>query len=46
LNPLLRNPGYGPAKKKKKNQDTKPIFENSYLGNTLHDLIEIWNARY
>ena len=32
--------------KKKKNEETKPIFESSYLGNVWHDLLEIWNMEY
>jgi len=32
-------------KKKPRNQETKLIFEGSYLGNALCDLAEIWNVR-
>jgi len=32
--------------KEKKTEDTKPIFETSYLGNAWCDLIEIWNVGY
>jgi len=32
--------------KKEKNKETKPIFENLYLGNAGCDLVEIWNVRY
>ena len=40
-------PRYGNQdEKKKKNEETKPIFESSYLGNAWRDLVEIWNARY
>jgi len=28
--------------KEKKNEETKPIFEGSYLGNAWCDLVEIW----
>ena len=31
---------------KKKNEETKPIFESLYLGNTWRDLLEIWNVGY
>jgi len=31
-------------KKILKNEETKPTFESSYLGNTWHDLVEIWNV--
>jgi len=31
---------------KTKNEETKPIFESSYLGNAWGDLVEIWNVRY
>ena len=27
-----------------KNQETKPIFEVAYLGNTLSDFAHIWNV--
>jgi len=30
---------------RKKNEETQAIFEDSYLGNALHDLAEIWNVR-
>jgi len=33
-------------KKKKKNEETKPIFERSYLGNAWRDLVEFWNVGY
>ena len=33
-------------KERKKNEETKPIFESSYLENTWHDLVEIWNVGY
>jgi len=29
-------------KNKKKNEETQPIFEGSYLGKTLCGLVEIW----
>jgi len=32
---------FTPLRKKKKNEETKPIFEGSYLGNAQCDLIEI-----
>jgi len=32
-------------KKEKKNEETQPAFEGSYLGNTWHDLVEILNVR-
>jgi len=31
---------------KKKNEETKPIFESSYLRKTWHNLVEIWNVGY
>jgi len=33
-------------KKKRKNEETMPIFECSYLGNALHNLVEILNVRW
>ena len=30
----------------KKPQETKPIFEVAYLGNTLSDFAQIWNMEY
>jgi len=33
-------------KKQKKNEETQPIFEGSYLGNTWCDLVEIWNVSW
>jgi len=33
-------------RKKRKNEENKPIFESLYLGNTWHDLVEIWNVGY
>jgi len=33
-------------RRKEKNEENKPIFESSYLGNAWHDLVEIWKARY
>jgi len=33
-------------KNKKKNEETKPVFESLYLRNAWRDLVEIWNARY
>ena len=33
-------------KKKEKKRETRLIFESSYLGNTWHDLLEIWNVGY
>jgi len=33
-------------KNKKKNEETKPIFESSYLTNAWRDLVEIWNVGY
>jgi len=33
-------------KTRNKNKETKPIFESSYLGDTWHDLVEIWNVGY
>jgi len=32
--------------KQEKNQETKPIFESSYLGNAWQDLVEIWNVGF
>jgi len=32
-------------KRMKKDEEIKPIFEDSYLGNAWHDLVEIWNVR-
>jgi len=32
--------------KEKKNEETQPIFEGSYLGNAWCDLVEIWNVRW
>jgi len=31
--------------KKKKNKESQPNFEGSYLGNAWHDLVEIGNVR-
>ena len=31
-------------KNQKKSEETNPVFESSYLGNTWHDLVEIWNV--
>jgi len=28
-------------RKEEKNEETQPIFEGSYIGNTWHDLVEI-----
>jgi len=36
-------PLYG---RRKKPEETKPIFETSYLGNAWRDLVEIWNVGY
>ena len=33
-------------RKRKKNEEIKPIFESLYLGNTLCDLVEMWNVEY
>jgi len=33
-------------KKKKENDEIKPIFESLYLRNTWRDLVEIWNVEY
>jgi len=33
-------------KKTRKNEETKPNFETSYLGNAWCDLVEIWNVGY
>jgi len=35
-----------PRWKEEKNEETKLIFESSYLRNALHDLVEIWNVGY
>jgi len=32
--------------KRRKNEETRPIFGSSYLGNTWCDLVEIWNVGY
>jgi len=34
------------TKRRRKNEETKPIFEGSYLRNTQCDLVEIWNVRW
>jgi len=31
---------------RKKNEETKPVFESLYLGNSWRNLIEIWNVGY
>jgi len=33
-------------RKKRKNEETKPIFEGLYLGNAQCDLVELWNVRW
>jgi len=33
-------------KRRKNTEEMKPIFENSYLGNAWHNLVEIWNVGY
>jgi len=33
-------------KEEKKNEETKPIFESSYLENAWRDLVEIWNVGF
>jgi len=33
-------------KNKKKNEETKPVFESLYLGNFWRDLVKIWNVGY
>jgi len=35
-----------PRQKEEKNEETMPVFESLYLGNTWHDLVEIWNVGY
>jgi len=37
---------YKDEKKKKKNKETKPIFESSYLGNAWRNLVENLNVGY
>jgi len=34
------------TKRRKKDEETKPIFESSYFRNTCHDLVEIRNVGY
>jgi len=33
-------------RKRKKIEETKPIFGSSYLGNTWCDLVKMWNVGY
>jgi len=34
---------FTPLQKGEKNEETKPILDSLYLGNTWYNLVEIWN---
>ena len=45
-NPFPLYDNFHTSIKRRKNEETKPIFETLYLKNAWRDLVEIWNVGY